>query len=55
MQKTAKDEALKPQSRPVFDGWQLGLELYPLISGFSVNFRVTKKENRLIFIDFRRF
>jgi hypothetical protein len=55
MQKTAKDEALKTQSRPVFGGCLIGLELYPFIWGFSVNFRVAKKQNRPKFIDFRRF
>jgi hypothetical protein len=43
MQKAAKDEILRAQSRPVFENHQIGLELYPSIWGFLVNFRVGLK------------
>jgi hypothetical protein len=40
MQEAAKYEALKPQSTPVFESFQMGVEFSPLIRSFIVNFRI---------------
>jgi hypothetical protein len=55
LQKAAKYEAVRCQSRPIFQTTRTGLEFSPFLSGFLVNFRVGTKTKPPKFIDLRRF